>query len=217
MQGSPSPEVYLVHEGWLACSVTVIDGGRQIVSIHTPGDLVGFSTAHRATAFDQIHAISDAVVSVVKHSVLSNVFEQRPRLAQYLMVKSQQDQISLMKRLVSIGRTDAIARVGALISELVERHVNTGGKEYDTIAAPLRQPDIAELTGLTSVHVNRMLRQLRERGIVNWSSGVIRVQDPAALAAVAGIQRKSPRSISDPVRCPVDSSGLDRKPREVVA
>jgi len=109
-----------------------------------------------------------------------------------------------MNRLVSIGRTNAIARVSALIGELVERHVNAGGKERDTIAAPLRQPDIADLTGLTSVHVNRMLRQLRERGIADWSVGVIRVQDPAALAAVAGIQRKLPRSIPDPVRCSVD-------------
>ena len=217
MQGSPSPEMYLIHEGWLACSVTVIDGGRQIVSLHTPGDLVGFSTAHCATAFDQIHAISDAVVSIVKHSVLSNVFEQRPRLAQYLMAKSQEYQVSLMNRLVSLGRTDAIARVSALIGELVERHVNAGGKEHDSIAVPLRQPDIAELTGLTSVHVNRMLRQLRERGIADWSAGVIRVQDPAALAAVAGIQRKLPRSIPDPVRCPVDSSGYDHKPHGIVA
>lgn len=209
MQGSPSPEMYFVHDGWLASSVTVIDGGRQIVSIHTPNDLIGFSSAQRATAFDQIHALSDAIVSVIKPVVLNGIFERRPRLAQYLMLKSQQDHISLMTRLVSVGRTDAIARVSALICELVERHVNAGGDRHDTIAVPIRQPDIAELTGLTAVHVNRMLRQLRERGIADWQSGVIRVRDPAALAALAGIQRESSRSTSWSAQMADRSSGFE--------
>ena len=94
------------------------------------------------------------------------------------------ERVALADRLASIGRTSARARVGALICELFARMRRLGLVEGDAIQLPLTQEEIGDATGLTAVHVNRMMRVLVEDGIIERNAGgQIRLLDEGRLAA----------------------------------
>ena len=93
--------------------------------------------------------------------------------------------MALADRLASVGRTSAKARVGALICDVMRRLRANGELVGDGVPLPLTQEEIGDVTGLTAVHVNRMMRQLAEDGLIARSNGRVRVLDEARLANVA--------------------------------
>ena len=186
-EGDAPPTMYLLHSGWTASSIVVAGGARQMIKVHLPGDLLGLPSLAFAQACDTIHALSPAVVSIVEPRAISQIFESSPRLAALLFLLSQEERVRLMDRLASIGRTDAIGRVAALILHLHARVQCNQPDADDTFHAPLTQADLADLTGLSKVHVNRTLQQLRGDKIVRWSSRSVTILDPDRLKELAQI------------------------------
>ena len=186
-EGDAPPTMYLLHSGWTASSIGVAGGSRQMIKVHLPGDLLGLPSLAFAQACDTIHALSPAVVSEVEAHAIGAIFRSSPRLAALLFLISQEERVRLMDRLASIGRTDAIGRVAALILHLHARVQCNKPEAGDTFHVPLTQADLADLTGLSKVHVNRTLQQLRGEKIVRWSSRSVTILDSERLRGLAQI------------------------------
>lgn len=178
-------EIYVVRRGWLYSSMLLPDGNRQILSIHLPGDFAGDTALPWERAPFTLVAATDASVRVIEQSALRILFEQHPRLALLIHALSQVERVALADRLASVGRTSARARVAALIVDIQRRLRASGEDVADGVPMPLTQEEIGDATGLTAVHVNRMIRQLAEAGLIARGSGRMRVLDEAGLAAIA--------------------------------
>jgi CRP-like cAMP-binding protein len=188
LQGSPDPQIYMLMSGWLACSVILPGGSRQIVKIHMPGDLVGMPSLGCAAACETIETLSKVEVGVVKAAAIGRVFCDHPRLAAMLFLAAQEERVLLMDRLASIGRTSAANRVASLIIHLHSRARHGDPGITDAFPAPLTQQDIGDATGLTAIHINRTLKELRLSGIATWRRGIVRVGDETGLRQIAGIR-----------------------------
>jgi CRP-like cAMP-binding protein len=93
------------------------------------------------------------------------------------------------ERILSIGRRSAVARIAHLICELFARLEVVGLTDGDSFALPITQLDLADATGLTSVHVNRMLRQLRHEGMMTFRNGIAEIHDLPRLEQTAEFDR----------------------------
>ena len=177
-------EFYIVRRGWLYSSMLLFDGNRQILSLHLPGEFAGDTGLPWDKAPFSIVAATDAVVRVIDKAALRTLFAEQPRIGAMLMMVAQIERVVLADRLASIGRTSAKSRVAALLVDILRR-LRAGGEPVDEgMALPLTQEEIGDATGLTAVHVNRMMRQLGDDGLIVRSNGRVRVADEAQLAGV---------------------------------
>jgi len=178
-------ELFIVRSGWLHSSGVLGNGSRQILRFHFPGDIVGLPLLAFADSPETITAVTDATVAPFSREKLATLIGDHPRLGALLLSLAVADRVSLADRLASIGRTSARARVGALICEIFARLRRLGAVGDDGwMQLPLTQEEIGDATGLTAVHVNRMMRALAEDGIIARNGGAqIRLRDEARLVA----------------------------------
>ena len=182
---APARELFVVRRGWLYSSMLLPDGNRQILSVHLPCEFAGDTGMAWGNAPFTLVAATDATVGVIDKSALRRLFAEHPRLGLLLYALSQAERVALADRLASVGRTSARARVAALICDIMRRLRAGGEAVEDGIPLPLTQEEIGDATGLTAVHVNRMMRQLVEEGVIARTNGRVRILDEARLASTA--------------------------------
>jgi CRP/FNR family transcriptional regulator, anaerobic regulatory protein len=178
-------ELYIVRSGWLHSSVVLDNGSRQIMRFHFQGEILGLPLLAFADSPETVTAVTDAVLCPFSREKLAALIGEHPRIAALLLGLSVADRVSLADRLASIGRTSARARVGSLICELFARMRRIGAVEDGSIQLPLTQEEIGDATGLTAVHVNRMMRGLVEDGTIERNGGQIRLLNESRLASEA--------------------------------
>lgn len=176
-------DLFVVQKGWLHSYMLLGNGSRQIMRLHFPGDIVGLSNLAFGHSTDSITAVTDVTLCPFDKDRLAVLFEQHPRLAALMFALTVAERVSLADRLASIGRTSARARVASLICELVARLRITAGAAIDKFHVPLTQEEIGDATGLTAVHVNRMMRGLVDDGLIGRNGNVITLLDEARLTA----------------------------------
>lgn len=184
-ENDPTDEIYVVRHGWVMSYVILDDGSRQILRLHFPGDMIGMSSTAFAEATETLVTLSDAVICPFEKAALRIVFEEHPRLAALFHIVAQAERVSLTDRLASLGRTSAKARVAALLVDVLMRLRFLNKQIVDTIPFKLTQEEIGDATGLTAVHVNRMMRALSEEGLIARRDGHVHIRDEAALAQTA--------------------------------
>ncbi len=186
-QGEPSSELYTLLDGWVFLYQILEDGRRQILDFALPGAFLGFQPDLAAPMAHAAHCLTDVAVCVFPRKNLFGLFRKHPELALRMAWITARDWTLANEHLTNLGRRSARERVAHLLLELFYRvrlgHPSAHG---GTIELPLTQEHIGDALGLTSVHVNRTLRQLRESGLVGLSGRTLRVLDPDALADVAG-------------------------------
>lgn len=180
-ENEPPRDLYVVRSGWLHSSAVLGNGSRQIMRFHFQGDLLGLPLLAFTDSPESVTAVTEVVVCPFTRERLATVIADHPRLGALLLGISVADRVTLADRLASIGRTSARARVGALICEIFARMRRLGVTTGNSIQLPLTQEDIGDATGLTSVHVNRMMRCLAEDGIIERSGNQIRLLDEQRL------------------------------------
>ncbi len=186
-QGDAVNEVYFLTEGWVACSMNVRNGRRQIVSISLPGDLLGVPSLCLSRAALTFEALTPAVVQVISLDAFAGLFMKMPRLALSMFLVSQQERVLLMERLASLGQTKAVQRLAAFLLHIYERLQRTCPIVDQTFELPLTQADLAEIVGLTFVHVNRSLRELDRSGLIQRTGKRITLVDLEGLHQLAGL------------------------------
>lgn len=182
-EGATASHVWLLHAGWVGSSIDLPSAKRQLVKVHLPGDVLGSTSMCLAAAGDTLAALSDVVASMVPFDTLGQLFADDPRMAASFLLSVQKERVALMHKLAEIGRTSAYERVAGLMLDLLTRGRAAGVVDGNAIDSPLTQEQIADLLGLTNVHVNRMLRKLNDDGLVSGTHGRYVIADEAGLAA----------------------------------
>ncbi|MBK2451782.1 Crp/Fnr family transcriptional regulator, partial [Escherichia coli] len=158
-ENESADELFILRKGVMMSSVLLDDGSRQILRFLFPGDMIGTASLVYRDAPETLTALSEATVCPFDRSAFSELTAAHPRLAGLIYVVSQIERVALTDRLASLGRTSAKARVGALLLELRNRQRTTDKSIVDEFTLGLTQEEIGDATGLTAVHVNRMLPQ----------------------------------------------------------
>lgn len=195
-EGVASTEFYLLAGGWAASTRITPDGRRQIFKIHLPGDVLGTASMCSPTTVEQLFAIADVTIIPISLSKFAKVFEEHPRVAAKFLLSVQAERLALMNQLTWIGRSTAEMSVAAFLSDLLERLRPLGLVQNNSFTMVPKQEHIADLLGLTTVHTNRTLRSLGERGLISRSVHRYTIPDPAALARFAGTMKRQP--VTDP-------------------
>ena len=130
-------------------------------------------------------ALSDIVVSEVRARQMKETFERTPGLGMSILWAASRDEAMVVEHLVNVGRRSALARTAHLLVELGLRLELVGRGSETGFACPLNQYLLADALGLTAVYVNRVLRQLREKGLVTFREGHVIFHDLAGLRALA--------------------------------
>ncbi|MEG3180941.1 Crp/Fnr family transcriptional regulator [Sphingomonas sp. LT1P40] len=178
-------ELFVLRKGLMMSYVLLDDGSRQILRFLFPGDMLGISSMVYRESPETLCALSDCVVCPFDHSAFGELITAHPRLSALILVFSQIERVALTDRLAALGRTSAKTRVAALLLDLRNRLRSTDKSIDKAFALGLTQEEIGDATGLTSVHVNRMLRQLEEEGMIARESGRVTLLDDRALARAA--------------------------------
>lgn len=185
-EGQPKSKVFVLHEGWGCSYKDQPDGGRQIITFPIAGDCVGMRSAMLRTADHSVTLLTNAVVTELQGSRLMQTLNELPRLGAALMWAASREEAMVVEHLVNIGRRSALARTAHFFMELAER-LNLCGRATETeFPCPLSQFVIADALGLTAIHVNRVLRQLRERELMSLKAGRVTIYDLAGLREHAG-------------------------------
>ena len=178
-------ELFILRKGLMMSYVLLDDGSRQILRFLFPGDMLCISSAIYREAPETLAALSDCVVSPFDRAALSEMMVAHPRLASMVLVYSQIERVALTDRLAALGRTSAKARVAALLLELRNRLRATDKHITNVFPLGLTQEEVGDATGLTAVHVNRMLRQLEEEKLIAREGGRVTLLDERALGRAA--------------------------------
>lgn len=178
-------ELFVLKRGRMMSYVLLPDGSRQILRFLFPGDMLAVSALVYRQSPETIVALADSVVCPFERSAMGHLIAAHPRLAAIIMVANQMERISLTDRLASFGRTSAKARVAALLFEIRTRMRMTDKSIAATFNPALTQEEIGDATGLTAVHVNRMLRQLEDEGLIKRDTGSVTFLNERALARAA--------------------------------
>jgi CRP-like cAMP-binding protein len=188
-QGQTDQSAYILADGW-ACSYIILpSGGRQIIDIKIPGDFLGMRSVLFRTSDHNIEPITPVEASEVMASDLINAFSKTPRLATAVLWAVSRDEAILVEHLVGIGRRNAAQRTGHFLLELAARLRLVGLGDKTGYDCPLSQYLLADTLGLSAVHVNRVLRELREAGYVTFQNGRVDFHDIAGLATFADFDK----------------------------
>lgn len=186
--GSSGKAIFNLLEGWVAIYTLLEDGRRQIVQFALPGAILGVLPSRRAPATVGAQALTNVVVSVIPMSVLTSHSRTDPDISMRLARSLAHDCNLAFDHLTSIGRRSARERVAHLLLELFTRYrAQWPGHRSEEMVLPLTQEQIGDATGLTFVHVNRVLSALRKEGIVQFHYRRLRIIDPDRLIEVAGV------------------------------
>lgn len=205
-EGEPSNGIFVVAEGLCYTHRYLEDGTRQIVDIHFPGEIIGLDQLSQPRYLSGLHALTDVVLYVYDKLSVMQLFTASPALARLLLNMVSQGQAILTERIISLSRHGAQRRVAHLLLEILHRGGESnplGHKQFRKVSVqeaelasgslhpPLTfripQTVIADTLGLSFVHVSRVLRQLREKGLITTRGNGITLIDVDGLRAIAGM------------------------------
>lgn len=183
--GEDLTQCVLLLEGLLCRYKDLRKGERQIMELHVAGDFADLHSFTLKRLDHNVMSLTPCRLALVPHDRLEEISRDHPHLTRLLWFSTNLDASIHREWVLSLGRRTAVARVAHLFCELYVRLGIAGlarELEYDL---PLTQADLAECMGLTSVHVNRTLRELREQGLVEFRAGTVRFIDLAGLQRLA--------------------------------
>ncbi|MDG5487823.1 Crp/Fnr family transcriptional regulator [Sphingomonas sp. BGYR3] len=157
-------------------------GLRQLVAVHVSGEFVDLHAYPMRELDHSVGTLTQCEVAIIPHDALKRVLDGHESLSRKLWFSTLLDAALHRAWLFRVGRLDALGRVAHLFCEMNARLESAGLSDGNAFELPLTQADIAEICGLTAVHVNRVLRQLREGGLCQFRSGSVTLINPAALA-----------------------------------
>ncbi|MEH3037781.1 MAG: Crp/Fnr family transcriptional regulator [Sphingomonas adhaesiva] len=175
----------LLLDGTMCRYMDARDGYRQLVALQVPGDFVDLHGYPLEMLDHDVATLSEARVAVIPHARLDALTRDMPHLARLLWRSTLLDAALHREWIFRLGRLDAAGRVAHFLMETYRRLDAVGRTRDGEFALPLTQQDLGEACGLTSVHVNRTLRRLREDGLAEVARGTVRILDAAALSRVA--------------------------------
>ncbi len=185
-EGQKNQSAFILAEGW-ACSYKMLpDGERQIVDFQVPGDFLGLRSVLFRTTDHSVEAVTRIEASEVRTCDILDGFASAPRLATAVLWAASRDEAMVVEHLVNLGRRSAEQRMAHFLLELGARLQLVGIGDKSGFDCPLTQYHLADALGLSAVHVNRVLRHLREEELVTFQKGKVSFTNYDGLVALAG-------------------------------
>ena len=184
-EGAPTGQVRLVLDGIALRYKTIPAGRRQIMAFLLPGDMCDLQIPILGVMDHGIRTLTRCKIASISQSVVDE-WTERPRVIRALWWATLVDEAVMREWIVNLGARPADQRVAHLLVELLHRLRSVGLATDRGYALPLSQEKLGECTGLSAVHVNRVLTRLREAGLVTFQRGRVSVDDLDALSSMAG-------------------------------
>lgn len=185
-EGDEPGPVFVVLEGW-ACRYKILpSGSRQIMAFLMPGDACDLHIKLLAEMDHGIQAITPATVATIGRETMRGIMDAHPNIAHAMYSAQLVDEGIMRAWIVSMGRRSSVERVAHLMCELYLRARNIGLSDGDDFAMPLSQLVLADALGMTAVHINRVLKELRIAGALALKRNSATILDPVKLVQIAG-------------------------------
>lgn len=183
--GEPLNVSMVLAEGWLARMKDLPSGERQVTELHVAGDYPDLHSFTLKRLDHDLVALTHCRLAIVPHERLQLMMSASPRLARIYWFMTMIDDAIKGELALSLGQRTALARMAHLFCELQIRlgvvHL-ARDRSYDF---PLTQRELSECLGLTVVHANRMLQELRRRGLIELENRRLTIRDARGLEGIA--------------------------------
>ena len=177
VQGQRSAHVFTVLEGVLIRFKLLEDGRRQIVNFMFPGDLVGLQAAMGEPLAHGVEALTGARLCVFARGRFPELVHDHPELGYDVIWLAAKEEAALEEHLVALGQRTARERIAYLAVFLVQRAIETGLAQGNSLTLTVTQTQIADMLGLSLVHTNRTMQTLRQSNLIMWNLSEIQIAD----------------------------------------
>ena len=167
----------VVLEGWLCRTKTLADGKRQIHSFHIPGDVPDLQSLHLPVMDHTLSALTQATVAFIPHESLRDLVAARPTITAALWRETLVDAAIFREWITGLGRRDAKGRIAHLFCEMYLKLHAVGLAADHRCEFPPTQTEVSDALGLSTVHVNRTVQELRAEQLISWSGRSLQILD----------------------------------------
>jgi CRP-like cAMP-binding protein len=176
----------LVLLSGMGCAVrTLSDGGRQIVAVFLAEDTINPGDLTFGRSLTSVYALTAAIVLPIPLGKLYQLIVDRPAIGRALWLETATRAAIQQEWMVGLGRRSAQTRLAHFLCEVSYRLQLSGRNDLDAFEFPLTQSELADVLGLSTVHVNRVLQALRSRGLIELNRNRLMIRDKAGLYEVA--------------------------------
>jgi CRP-like cAMP-binding protein len=165
VRGRPS-RCFAVLEGFASTSKVMVEGKRQIVAFHVPGDVRDVQSLHLDVLDITMSTLPPCKIGFVQHEAMRALCAGSPRIADALWRDTLISSAIFREWVMNVGRRDAYARMAHILCEWIVRMKAAGLAKDHACELPITQSELADATGMTTVHVNRTLMDLRKDGLI---------------------------------------------------
>jgi len=183
--GDAYPAAIVILSGWAMRYRELSDGGRQILNFLIRGDAAGFAATILARADHSIGAITAVRYARLDSARLLDLVGSNPRLGVLLFWSVALEEAVLREHLVGVGKRPALQQLAHLLVELTVRQRRAGIEAQTAQCLPLTQAALADAIGVSEIHANRLLRTLRQDGLVATNRRAVVIEDEAGLRRIA--------------------------------
>ncbi len=176
----------LLLEGFMHRYKTLPDGDRQVLSYHVPGDVPDLLSLLLETMDHSLGTITESRAAFIPHTAIRALVRNFPGIAAALWRDTLIDAAVFREWIVNVGARPARPRIAHLLSELFTRLKSVGLAEEDGFSLPLTQAEIGDATGMSAVHVNRSMQELRAAGLIASEGKFLRILNWPGLQAEGG-------------------------------
>ena len=178
-------QVHCLLSGVCAGYDLLADGRRQIISLYLPGEVLGADVLSREGGGRHVVAMSDAVIGSVSRRELRTLVAENAAVNDLFTRQLVKSHAMLEVWVSALGRRSAMERIAMFFCEVLARMHAIGLAEQDTCHLPLNQVDLADIVGLSVVHVNRVLKSMRDMELATFEGGRLDVHARARLESIA--------------------------------
>lgn len=175
----------LIVEGFAARYKLTEDGTRQITALHVPGDFVDLHAFMMKTMDHGIVALSPCRVALAEHPELKAITENAPHLSRMLWLDTLIHGSITRSWIVAMGRRSKSSHLAHILCELYSRLKVVDRVDGQSFAFPLSQGEMADVMGLSLVHMNRVIQTMRREGLISWVNQIITILDWDRLSSLA--------------------------------
>jgi CRP-like cAMP-binding protein len=184
-EGDRPRECCLIGEGFAFRSKSTSDGARQILSLHIPGEIPDLESLQLRRMDHDLVTLTRCELEFVPHEAMRALTRARPNVMGLFWRETLVDSAVFREWVVNVGQRSATARIAHVLIELFHRLKAIGRARDDMFEFPITQTELADCVGLSSVHVNRVLQDLRKQGLIRVNRSEFQLLRPRALKEIA--------------------------------
>ena len=184
-EGERPSRCFAVLDGFAATYKTTLTGKRQVAAYHVPGDVPDIQSLHLKVLDNSISAIGPCKIGFIQHDAMRALFRAYPRIGDAFWRVTLIDAALYREWILNIGRREAYSRMAHLFCELITRLEAVGLAPDRTCPLPMTQSELGDALGITAVHVNRVVGDLRDAKLIAVRNRRLMVLDWEGLTAVA--------------------------------